>query len=433
VANLAIQGGPKVRTTLFPKYITIGAEEKEAVGRVIDSGILSNFLGCWHEHFYGGPEVRSFEAEWAKYFGVKHAIAVNSATSGIYCALGATGIGPGDEVIVSPYTMSASSVAPLVYNAIPVFADIEEDYFCLDPNSIEERITPRTKAIVVVDIFGLPYHRDAINVIAKKHNLLVVEDCAQGPGAMYHGKYAGTLADLGIFSLNYHKHIHTGEGGMVVTDNDDLAEKVRLIRNHAEAVVGAKGTSSLINMIGFNYRMTELEAAVGKEQLKKLPNLLERRLTNVTYLTKQLSQIPCLEPAKIRENCKHSFYVHPIKYHREIAGIHRNRFIAAVQAELMPTEKREKEGIKIGCGYVQPLYWQPIYQQLTAYPQGCPWTCEKYKGKPDYHKGLCPVTERMHLEILITHELMTPSMTKPDLDDVVAAFAKVWKYREELA
>ena len=153
MGKLAINGGNKVRTKNFPAYKTIGKEEEKAVLKVIESGVLSRFLGCWHEDFYGGPEINALEKEWAEFFNVKHAIAVNSATSALFCAVGAAGVGPGDEVIVSPYTMSASAVAPLIYNAIPVFADIEEDYFCLDPDSIEKRITDRTRAIIVVDIF----------------------------------------------------------------------------------------------------------------------------------------------------------------------------------------------------------------------------------------------------------------------------------------
>ncbi|MCP4706586.1 MAG: DegT/DnrJ/EryC1/StrS family aminotransferase, partial [candidate division Zixibacteria bacterium] len=210
MSKLAINGGSKVREKLFPAYKVIGEEEKEAVAKVLDTGMLSRYLGCWHDDFYGGEQVRALETEWAEYFGSKHAIAVNSCTSGLYCAVGAAGIEMGDEVIVSPYTMSASATAALIYNAVPVFADIEEDYFCLDVNSIEERITERTRAIIVVDIFGLPYDVEQINALAQKHDLVVIEDCAQAPGAKYKDKFAGTLGDIGIYSLNYHKHIHSG-------------------------------------------------------------------------------------------------------------------------------------------------------------------------------------------------------------------------------
>ena len=262
MSKLAIHGGKPIREKPFPAYNTIGQEEKEAVLRVLDSGILSKFIAARGNDFYGGIEVRSLEEEWASYFGVKHAISVNSCTSGIYAAVGAIAVEPGEEIIVSPYTMAASAAAPLIYNAIPVFADIEEDYFCLNPESIEERISERTRAIIVVDLFGQPYDADRINSLAERHGIYVIEDAAQAPGAQYKGRYGGTLGDIGVFSLNYHKHIHCGEGGIVVTDNDDLAEKVRLIRNHAEAVVEDRSRMDLVNMIGFNFRMTEIEAAI---------------------------------------------------------------------------------------------------------------------------------------------------------------------------
>ncbi|MCX6723788.1 MAG: DegT/DnrJ/EryC1/StrS family aminotransferase [Candidatus Staskawiczbacteria bacterium] len=431
--KLAIHGGPKIRTKLFPFYQTIGQEEIKAVSSVLKTGVLSKYLGAWHEDFYGGPEVRRLEKEWAKYFGVKHAISVNSATSGLYCAVGACGLGPGDEVIVSPYSMCISASAPLVYNAIPVFADIEKDFFCIDPESVESKITERTKAIIAVDIFGQPYDADKINAIAKKHNLYVIEDAAQAPGAEYKGRMAGTLGDIGVYSLNYHKHIHTGEGGMVVTDNDELAEKVRLIRNHAEAVVGDKGYSSLVNMIGFNFRMTEVEAAIARVQLKKLDKLLEARLKNVEYLSEKFSKFPFLEPAKVRPQCKHVFYKHPLKYKEEVVGVSRNKFIEAVKAELMPMESRENQGVLIGCGYVKPLYLLPLYQKLIGFgDKGCPFKCSFYKGKLDYSEGLCPVTEKMHNKELITHDLMTPPFKKKDLDDLISAFGKVYDNISEL-
>ena len=424
--KLAIHGGKPVRTKLFPAYRTIGQEEKAAVNRVLDSGILSRYLGCWHQDFYGGPEVQALEKEWADYFGVKHAMAVNSCTSGLYCAVGATGVEPGEEIIVSPYTMSASATAPLIYNAMPVFADIEEDYYCLDPQSVEARITPRTRAIIVVDIFGLPYDAKAINTIAKKYGLMVIEDTAQAPGALYKGKLAGTLADLGVYSLNYHKHIHCGEGGIVVTNNDELAEKVRLIRNHAEAVVENKGVTDLVNMIGFNFRMTEVEAAIARCQVRKLDGLLKARQKNCAYLAEKLGEIPAIEPPKVRQECTHAYYVHPFKFREDIAGILRDRFINAVRSELPATELRESEGPLLSCGYVKPLYLQPLYQKRIAYGSGgYPFS----KGAVSYEKGICSAAERMHEKELFCHELMRPGMTREDLDDVIRAFAKVWENR----
>jgi len=433
MSHLAINGGDKIRTRPFPAYNMIGREEEEAVVEVMRSGILSRFLGSWHRDFYGGPQVQALEREWAEYYSVKHAIAVNSATSGLYCAVGATGAGPGDEVIVSPYTMSASASAALVYNAIPVFADIEEDYFCLDPDSVEERITPRTKAIMAVDIFGLPYDAGRINAIAERHNLTVIEDAAQAPGVKSGGKYAGTLGHIGVYSLNYHKHIHAGEGGIIVTDDDELAERMRLIRNHAEAVVEQMGRTHLVNMLGFNFRMTEIEAAITREQLKKLKGIMKSWRENVRYLEEKLAPIPCLVMPRVRPGCEHAYYVHPVKFRSDVAGVSRERFVDAVKAELPHYVNREGEGVKIGCGYVQPLYLQPLYQRKTVYgDKGFPFVAPFYTGEVRYEKGICPVCEDMYETQLFTHELMRPSLTKDDLDDVVSAFSKVWEYRKEL-
>ncbi len=429
MAQLAINGGKPVRTEPFPAYITVGEEEKKAVCEVIDSGCLSKYLGAWHPQFNGGVEVRALEDEWADYFNVKHAIAVNSCTSGLYCAVGAIGIEPGDEVIVTPYTMSATATAPVVFGAVPVFVDIEEDYFCLDVKDIERKITPKTKAIMVVDLFGQPYDADGINSLAKKHGLYVIEDTAQAPGAYYKGRSAGTLGDMGVFSLNYHKHIHSGEGGVIVTDNDELADKCRLIRNHAEAVVEAKGVTDLRNMIGFNFRMPEIEAAIARVQLKKLAKLNEKRFKNVAYFEDKIAQLPFIQIPKVRDGASHAYYVHACRFDKKQAGLDRNAYINAVRAELPHHELREEEGVKLASGYVKPLYLMPMFQKKIAYgSKGYPFN----DTNVDYSEGSCPVCESMHFEELFCHEFILPSMQLKDIDDVINAFYKVWEHRTEL-
>lgn len=428
--QLAINGGKKLREKPFPAYNTIGKEEEEATLRVLRSGKLSTYIGSWHDDFYGGTEVRALEKEWAEYFGAKHAISVNSATSGLYAAVGALGITAGDEVIVSPYTMSASATAILLYGGIPVFADIEEEFFCIDPKSVESKITSKTKAIMAVDIFGQPSDYRALKEIADKYNLKIIEDCAQAPYAKLDGKFAGTLGDVGVFSLNYHKHIHSGEGGIVVTDDDELAFKIQLIRNHAEVVIGAKGykeKSELHNMLGFNYRMTEIEASIARVQLLKLKDLVEQRVENVLYMEEKFKKLPFLKVPSIREGATHSYYVHLLLFDEKIAGVHRNRFIDAVKAELPPTIMRDDSAVLLSYGYVKPLYLQPLYQEKICFGE-YPFN----HTKREYKQGDCPVCEDMHYNKIITHELMRPGMSQDDMDDVVRAFEKVWENRSEL-
>jgi dTDP-4-amino-4,6-dideoxygalactose transaminase len=417
MSKLAIHGGAPVRKTPFPAYVTIGEEEKHAVMEVLDSTVLSKYLGTWSPDFYGGPRVQKLEREWEAYFGVKHAISVNSATSGLYAAVGAAGVGPGDEVIVSPYSMSASAAAALVYGGIPVFADIDPDIFCITPASIRKCITPFAKAIIVVDIFGHPADMDEIMQIAREHNLVVIEDAAQSPGALSRGRYAGTLGDMGVFSLNYHKTIHTGEGGVVVTNDDALADRLQLIRNHGEAVVKKKGTQNIVNLIGYNYRMTEIEAAIASEQLKKLEALVTRRVEAADYLTERLGGFPGLIPPAVRPDTRHGYYVYVMRYDAAKTGVSRDRFVAALNAE----------GIPMVAGYVEPIYLEPVYQRRIAFGRdGFPFTYPGYKGQVSYNRGICPVTERMYDDELLFTDVCHAGLSRQDLDDFVTAFVKVY-------
>jgi perosamine synthetase len=417
VSRLAIEGGTPVRTTPFPEYRTIGEEEKRAVAEVMDSGVLSAFLGTWSPEFLGGPRVRKLEDEWAAYFGVAHAVSMNSATSGLFAALGAASVGPGDEVIVSPYTMSASAVGPLIYNAIPVFADIDEETFCLAAETIRAVLTERTKAIVVVDLFGHPAPMDEIMALANERGITVIEDAAQAPGAQLGERYAGTLGHIGVFSLNYHKHIHSGEGSVVVTDDARLAERLQLIRNHAEVVLQQKpGQPDLNNMIGFNYRMTEIEAAIASEQLKKLDGLLSPRLERAARLTELLSNLGGISTPVTRPGSVHAFYIYALRYDAAAVGVPRARVAEALRAE----------GIPIAEGYVAPIYLQPLYQQRKLFGgTGSPWNDPAWTGLVSYERGICPVTERMHFDELLYTGAIHAQTSEEDVEQMAEGFHKV--------
>lgn len=428
--TLAIKGGKPVRSELFPAYNPITDAELKAAEEVLRTGNLSQFLGSWHADYFGGPKVLEFEKKWCEAFDAKHCVSVNSATSGLIAALGAVGIGPGDEVIVTPYTFSASAAACFVYGAVPIFADIQDDIFCLDPKSIEKKITPRTKAIMVVHIFGHSADMDPIMALAKKHKLAVIEDAAQAPLATYKGRKVGTIGDIGVFSLNFHKHIHTGEGGMVTTNNAQLADNVQMIRNHGETSIGPRKLTEFQNLWGFNFRLTEVQAAIGITQLERLSAGIDERIEKCHYVAKQLEQFPGLTGPKTYDNCRHVFYVHAFKYDETKMGVPRDLFLEAVKAELPSAHLRETTGKLMSIGYVKPIYMQPIYQAQKG--TSCSFNCPRYDGKPDYSPGICPVTERMHFKELFTHEYMRPPMTQSDLDDVVRAFEKVYEQRRSL-
>lgn len=420
--ELALFGGPKTITEDFPRYNPIGKEEVEVAKAVVQTGILSPFLGSWNPSFYGGKKVQEFERAWEKYFNVKHAVTVNSNTSGLIAAVGAIGIEPGDEVIVSPWTMCATATSILFWNAIPVFADIEEDTFNLDPVSIEKNITSYTKAILVTDIFGHAADLDAIMAIGEKHNLKVIEDCAQSPGALYKGRFAGTIADIGVFSLNYHKHIHTGEGGVCVTNDSKLSERMQLIRNHAEAVVGDKGVTDLSNMIGFNFRLTEIQAAIGIEQLKKLKFLVNERVAAAARLSKGLKVLKGIRIPVVKSDCTHVYYDYPLLYDEEETGVPRDLIVKALQAE----------GVSVSGAYAN-LHLLPMYQRKIAYgTKGFPWSAEFYKGNVSYQKGICPVAEKLQDSRYIGIGLCLYRYTDEETDLIIQAFRKVWSNLKEL-
>jgi len=360
--------------------MSIGQEEKDAVMRVMERGVLSGYQGNASSSFYGGPEIKLLEEEWSRYFKINHAIAANSATSGLWMACAAIGLTLGDECIVSPYSMTCSASMPLHFGAIPVFADIEKDYYCLDPKSVEKAITERTRTIIIVDLFGQPYAADEIYGIAEKyslkygHKIYVIEDAAQAIGARFYGKYAGTLGDIGVFSLNRHKHIQCGEGGIVVTDNDDLAMKIRLAMNHSEAVVSdmlnmgkslvnEESLSPLTGLVGMNMRMPELSAAIAREQLKKLSGILENIREHAKYF-----------PVKVRPGCESAYYRYAWN---DSDGNDLARYLRGHNLTL------PSNGFNFKDHYIKPLHQMPLFKSL---------------GYPD---GLCPVCQEVEENIVL--------------------------------
>ena len=399
----------------FKIFNTYNIKETKAALKVIKSGKLSSFLGNQEQGLKGGKYVEKFEKKIQSFFKVKYAITVNSWTSGLVCAIGAIGVEPGDEVIVPTWTMSACAAAVLHWNAIPVFADIEEDTFCICPKSIKKKISNRTKAIIVVDIFGHPANYQEIKKIAKKYHLKIICDAAQSPGSKYFGKFSGTTGHIGGFSFNYHKHIHTGEGGAIVTNSKIYAKKMKLIRNHAEAVVlDDSKTSDLVNMLGHNFRMGEIEAAIGIQQLAKLNIIIKKRQYIAKLLINKLSKLKYIRLPVIKKNCTHVFYVFSIVLDNKIMG-KRDVIISLLN----------KYGLKkIGKGY-QNLHLQPIYQKKICYgKKNFPWSLTK--NKINYKKGICPNAEKLHSKSFLSFGISFYDLNKQDVHNIFMIFKKTW-------
>ncbi len=419
--TLAILGGKPIIDYPLPLYPSIGKKECDAVMSVIASGSLSGFYGSWGDEFWGGTTIKQFEQRWSERFHIKHTISVNSNTSGLIAAMGAIGLSPGDEVIVPPTTMSATVMSPLFYGGIPIFADIEDETFCIDPNEVRKKITSKTKAIIAVNIFGHPARLSELRQIADEHGIYLIEDNAQSPLGMEAGAYTGTIGHIGVFSLNYHKHIHTGEGGMCTTNDDHLALRLQMIRNHAENIVEPVHMSDLSNMIGHNMRMTEMSAAVGLAQLEDADMHIDRRTRLAESLSSIVAELPGLTPPAVRENCRHIYYVWTMKYDAAVVGIPRDVFSKALNAEGFPNF----------TGYIRPLYMLPVFQQRTAIGRdGFPFILAPHIR---YEWGMCPVAERLYSEEFICFETCAYDISSEILSDFARAIHKVYEYRHELA
>ncbi len=409
----AILGGQPVRDKPLGEWPIVTDEEIEAVIRVLKRRKLFASM-------YEGIEVPAFEEEFAKAMNVKYAIAVSSGTAALDIAVAALGIGPGDEVITTPYTFIATATCILQNCAIPVFADVDLKTRNIDPEEIEKKITDKTKAIIVVHIGGHPAEMDEIMRIAREHDLYVIEDCAQAHLAEYKGRLVGSIGHIGIFSFQESKNMMSGEGGIITTNDPKLAEICYSLREHGRL----KNKPWYYHArLGWNYRMTEMQAAILRVQLKRLPKVTQERRRNAEYLSKLLKEVEGVRPAYVAPYVKHAYHLYMIDYFPQILGLSKVEFVKAINAE----------GIPIYGGYMWPLYENEIFSKLKARPKGCPYTCPYYGKEVKYPKGLCPNVEKLCYERglwMPGHSLNVPS---EELDDILRGIEKIIKYREEIA
>jgi perosamine synthetase len=317
----------------------IGEEEIEEVIKVMRSGMLTSGLGA-------GLKVTEFEKNYAAFAGVKHAIAVNTGTAALHAALLASGIKTGEEVVLPSFTFVATAEAVVMAGAKPVFADIDPQTYTLAPEAVKKAITPKTRAIIPVDLYGLPADIAPIREVAAKWGLRIIEDCAQSHGATYKGKPAGAFSDIACWSLYAAKNIGTGEGGMVTTDDDVLAEKTRMVRTHGEKV---KYQSQIL---GTNYRMTEIQAAIGVVQLNRLPAFFAKRSHNAARLTKDLEKSQKIVlPPKFKDRTS-SWYLYTVRI-KDATEQKRNKII----------EEMHSKGIGAEAYYPTPIHQMPYYKE----------------------------------------------------------------------
>jgi perosamine synthetase len=387
--KLAIFGGPAVRDTLLPYgRQSIDEEDVQAVVRVLRSDWLTT-----------GPNIEPFEQAFAKQVGAKYAVAVSSGTAALHAAAFAAGISPGDEVIVPPMTFAASANCARYQGGHVVFADVRADTLGLDANRMEDAITAHTRAVVTVDYTGQPSDLEEINALAVRHHLVVIEDAAHALGATYRGRPIGSLAHLTAFSLHPVKHITTGEGGMITTDDPELARRLRLFRNHGvttdhrQREVAGSWIYEMVEL-GYNYRLTDFQCALGKRQLEKLAAWIDRRRQIAAYYSSEFASIPEVDPLVVLPNRNPAWHLYVIRLNLDRLRVGRQEVFAALRAE----------NIGVNVHYI-PVPWHPYYQKLG------------------YARGQWPVAEHAYDRIISLP--IFPAMSDSDAEDVVTAVGKV--------
>ncbi|MBI2267559.1 MAG: UDP-4-amino-4,6-dideoxy-N-acetyl-beta-L-altrosamine transaminase [Armatimonadetes bacterium] len=387
----AIEGGTPVRSTFLPYARQwVGEKEVEKVTQVLRSDWITQ-----------GPVTREFEKEFARKVGARFAVSVNSGTSALHVALAAIGIGSPDEVITSPFTFAATSNAVLYLNGVPKFADIDPKTYNLDPDKAEARLSPNTRVILPVHFAGQPCNMDRLVAFSCKHRLFLLEDAAHALGATYRGKKIGSIGSVTIFSFHPVKHITTGEGGMVVTNNEAVAERAYMIRTHGIDKDAGKRFGKEGNWfyqmvaLGYRFNMSEMQAALGLCQLEKLDDFLERRREIAGQYQSAFRDMPEVVTPHVEADSEHAWHLYTLQIRREALRVGRDRIIEALKAE----------NIGANVHYI-PVHLHPYYRENLDTKEG------------DY-----PIAEGLYRKILTLP--LFPRMTDKDVEDVILAVKKV--------
>ena len=398
--KLAIKGGKPLRKRPFPSWPTFGKGEGKALLEVLNSG-------KWG---IGGSKNAEFSRAYAKWLGVKRVVTCTNGTAALEIALRAVGVSPADEVIVPAYTFVATASSVLSIGAVPVFADIEQDTYMIDPGSIEGAITPKTKAVIPVHIGGAPANMDAIITIAREHDLRVIEDAAQAHGAEWKGVRIGGMSDMAIFSFQSSKNLTSGEGGALSTNNEELGEDAWSIMN-----CGRRKDRQWYEhfILGSNFRMTEFQAAILLKQLPKVEGQMKVRERNAAHLAKRLSEVEGIAPLKTYPGVtRHAYHLFIMRYDKNaFGGLHKSKFVEAMN----------KEGIPLAPGYTVSLHELPAIRNYKL-----PYV------NLDYMRTNLPVTENACKEEGIWFHQSVLLGTKKDMDDIADAMLKIRRHYKEL-
>ncbi|MBU4211580.1 MAG: DegT/DnrJ/EryC1/StrS family aminotransferase [Verrucomicrobia bacterium] len=417
MTQLAIAGGnPELSRADYKNWPIITTDDRKYVDEVLDTGIVCGATA---------PQCKKLEEEWARYVGAKYCLTTCSGTAALHMALAAAGVGPGDEVITAAFTFLASGSCALHQNAVPIFVDIDPRTYCMDPAKLEAAITERTKVIIPVHIQGLPADMDSILKIARKHKLFVLEDAAQAHGATYKGRKVGTFGDAAEFSLNALKNLCGGEGGLLVTNDEDILKKASLVRCFGDEVDEISHRRKYnASILGYMYRNQELPAALARGQLKHLDANNDVRIANADYLTRELGKIPGVIPPYCPPDCKHVYFMYNVRFNPQAAGVkcEPRRFRIAVEKALF------KEGMQVGQWQTMPVPAQDLFQSKLGYgATGFPWSVNEAKGiKYDYSLDQYPVSQMLCDTYTVVHGIHPPN-GRELMGKIVGVFQKVFQ------